>query len=604
MIVKYDKLPERLQMGLQMLEKYQCITLGDAGVEVVAAQGDEISIEKCASRIAIVYDTEPHFYMALARAIGMKEGVQKIEPKIKNLGVMLDCSRNAVAKPDTLKRFICLMTLAGYTYFQLYTEETYELPGEPYFGYKRGRYTAEELKEVIAFAEIFGMEVVPCIQTLAHLKNLANWKPYFDHMDINDILLVGDERTYDLIRKCLKFCKETFNTKRIHIGTDEAFHLGRGKYVDQYGYRSKHEIYVDHLKRVFEICKEEGMEPEFWADAFYDTDVPKEEVQALFDGTQTPIYWDYYKTDVNFHREKMQTLKEYAGKVSYAGGLWKWFGYAPDNHFSDMVHDTAFEAAMDCGVSDILITIWGDNGDECPLFAIIPSLWYAANQLYPCEMDINLILEEVTGYTDEEWRTCDELNYDFQQNGIRCNTPKYALHNDFLIGLLDYHILPNLGEIFGNMIPNYQKLAEKDSPYAYIFRMYAALCQALTLKSTYSLRLRAAYQAGDQGAMQELVEELKPIREDIAAFYKVYRTLWMTENKGYGFEVMDVRIGGLISRIETVTEVLNDYLAGKTDKIYELEDDSIDYWAGALPDEDRYIPTHNFWGTLYTVNHI
>ncbi len=604
MIVNYSKLPETLQKGIEALQAYNCLIVGVTGIELVATQGNEILVEKSDAKISITYDTEPHFYMALARAIGMKNGAQKIEPKAKELGLMLDCSRNAVAKPDTLKRLTCLLALAGYTYLELYTEDTYELPGEPYFGYKRGRYSAAELKEVIEFAEIFGIEVVPCIQTLAHLKQLANWKVYFDHMDINDILLVGDERTYDLIRKCIRFCKENFHTKRVHIGTDEAFHLGRGKYTDTYGYKSKHQIYLEHLKRVFEICKEEGVLPEFWADAFYNTDIPTEEVQAIFDGTQTPIYWDYYKTDVEFHREKMQKLKEYAGKVSYAGGLWKWFGYAPDNRFSDMVHDSAFEAAAEVGVDDILMTVWGDNGDECPLFAIVPSMWYAANKLYPSDMDINVILKEVTGYTDEEWRTCDVLNYDFQQSGIRCNTPKYALHGDFLIGLMDYHILPNLGEIFGNMIPNYQKLAEKDSPYAYIFRAYAALCQALTLKSTYSLRLRAAYKAGDKDLMWKLVEELKPIREDISAFYKVYRTLWMTENKGYGFEVMDVRIGGLISRIETVTEVLKDYLEGKTDKIYELEDESIDYWAGALPDEDRYIPTHNFWQTLYTVNHI
>lgn len=604
MKVKINALSSDLQKGLLILQDYQFLTICDSGIELEATKGEEIIVCKSGNKISITYDTVPHFYMALARAIGMKNGVQKIAPKVEDLGFMLDCSRNAVAKPDTVKRLICMLTLAGYTYLELYTEETYELPDEPYFGYKRGRYTREELTEIIEFAEIFGMEMVPCIQTLAHLKNLANWGKYFKHMDIDDILLVGDENTYALIRKCLQYCKEVFHTKRVHIGTDEAFHLGRGKYIDENGYKSKHEIYFEHLQRVFEICKEEGVKPEFWADAFYDTDIPEERVKSLFDGTQTPIYWDYYKTEYDFHHDKMKKLKDYAGKVSYAGGAWKWIGYAPDNQFSDKVHDVAFEAAMDCNVKDILITAWGDNGDECPLFAVIPSTWYAANKLYPCEVNIDRVLKELTGYTDAEWRTCDLLNYDFQRNGNRCNSVKYALHNDYLIGLMDYHILPTLGDYYRDLKPTYQRLARKNSPYAYIFRTYASLCQALILKATYGVRLRKAYKNKDKETMEALIAELKVIRRDIHAFYKGQRHLWMHENKGYGFEVLDIRIGSLITRIETVTEVLRDYLDGKTDKIYELEDESICYWGEDLQDCDRYIPVHGFWGTVFTVNHI
>ncbi|MBP3664581.1 MAG: hypothetical protein J6J03_05400, partial [Tyzzerella sp.] len=157
-----------------------------------------------------------------------------------------------------------------------------------------------------AFATGFGLEVIPCIQTLAHLKNLANWQPYFDHMDIDDILMVGDERTYTLIRKMLTFCKQVYETDRVHIGMDEAFRLGRGKYTDTYGYRSKHEIYLEHLKKVFDICEEVGVKPEFWADGFYDTDLPIEEIQAIFNGNQTPIYWEYSVAEKEPHGETME----------------------------------------------------------------------------------------------------------------------------------------------------------------------------------------------------------------------------------------------------------------------------------------------------------
>ena len=41
----------------------------------------------------------------------------------------------------------------------LYTEETYEVPGDPYFGIYRGRYSREEIREMDDYAQIFGIEL-------------------------------------------------------------------------------------------------------------------------------------------------------------------------------------------------------------------------------------------------------------------------------------------------------------------------------------------------------------------------------------------------------------------------------------------------------------
>ena len=90
--------------------------------------------------------------MALACSLGMDMGTQVIPAKVDRLGYMLDCSRNAVAKPEMVKDLISFLILAGYNYLELYTEDTYALPDEPYFGYRRGRYTVEELEEIIFHA--------------------------------------------------------------------------------------------------------------------------------------------------------------------------------------------------------------------------------------------------------------------------------------------------------------------------------------------------------------------------------------------------------------------------------------------------------------------
>ena len=55
----------------------------------------------------------------------------------ERFGVMLDMSRNAVMKPSEVKQFADIIKSFGYNMIQLYTEDTYEIYGEPYFGYLR-----------------------------------------------------------------------------------------------------------------------------------------------------------------------------------------------------------------------------------------------------------------------------------------------------------------------------------------------------------------------------------------------------------------------------------------------------------------------------------
>lgn len=119
----------------------------------------------------------------------------------EHFGVMMDCSRNAVPSVEFLKGYILSLALMGYNELQLYTEDTYEVEGEPLFGYMRGRYSIKELREIVDYAAQFDIEVVPCIQTLAHVNQLLRWDKYNEVRDIDDILLVGEEKTYELIDK-------------------------------------------------------------------------------------------------------------------------------------------------------------------------------------------------------------------------------------------------------------------------------------------------------------------------------------------------------------------------------------------------------------------
>jgi hypothetical protein len=70
------------------------------------------------------------------------------------------------------------MALMGNNLVMLYTEDTYELEGEPFFGYMRGRFSFDEVRELDDYAFNLGMEykgfgINATFQGAAHqVKNL------------------------------------------------------------------------------------------------------------------------------------------------------------------------------------------------------------------------------------------------------------------------------------------------------------------------------------------------------------------------------------------------------------------------------------------------
>ena len=53
--------------------------------------------------------------------------------------------------------------------------------------------------------------------------------------------------------------------------------------------------------------------------------------------------------------------------------------------------------------------------------------------------------------------------------------------------------------------------------------------------------------------------------------------VWDKESKIYGFEVLDIRIGGLLARMESAQKRLLAYACGKLERLPELEEERLAY---------------------------
>ena len=74
----------------------------------------------------------------------------------------------------------------------------------------RGRYGKGELQELGRFAGNLGIEMIPCIQTLAHLEHILQWPAYASLRDSDRVILADHEPTYALLERMIAAASAPF----------------------------------------------------------------------------------------------------------------------------------------------------------------------------------------------------------------------------------------------------------------------------------------------------------------------------------------------------------------------------------------------------------
>lgn len=530
----------------------------------------------------------------------------------KKFGVMLDCSRNAVMTTDTFKRMVDILSSLGYNTIRLYTEDTYEVDGEPYFGYLRGRYTKDEIRTMDEYAKQKGVELIPCIQTLAHLGTIFRYIEYGKIRDVDDIVLVGEERTYTLIENMFKTISTTFSTKNIHIGMDEAFMLGRGEYLNRNGLLDRAEIIKKHLDKVLELAAKYGFQCEIWGDMYmhaayggnytFNKD-ESERVKELVPQGLKLCYWDYYHTERAHYEDCIDKHRKLTDNVSFGGGIWTWTGFCPNNRYSLEICKAAVEACVNKGIEECYFTMWGDNGGECSPFAVLPSL-VAASEFAKGNFDmqsIKAIFREKIGMDFDLFSSLEKPDTVYRKPTDKADTlcpAKTMLYTDPLCGIFDSLVQEGVAPEYYERIAQELMQGESNEEWGYLFKSMRTLSEVLAIKFDLGVITRNAYQKGDRAQLKYIASEVYPqLLKKLNAFYDAFEAAWIKERKSLGFEVQDIRIGGLKQRIERCKRILERYLDGKMDSIEELEQEILD----PLGTDHKQIG-YNYYGVLPTAN--
>lgn len=521
---------------------------------------------------------------------GKTEAFRKETPVFTHLTYMVDCSRNAVCGLPFLKELIRTLALMGYDRLMLYTEDTYQVEGYPFFGYMRGRYSKGELRELDGYAQRFGIELVPCIQTLAHLNAIFNWEAFRQVHDTGDILCCGLEETYGLIEAMVRTFAETCRSRVINIGMDEAEMIGRGQFLRRFGYQERVSIMENHLKRVLAICERYGYTCMMWSDMFfkmggqdtyYNAEIT-EEIQERIPQNVKLIYWDYYSRDIETYRHMVAQHKKMGTEIVFAGGAWKWNGFAPLIHHSMEIAQPALETCADKGITDVIVTGWGDDGGEAAQVTVLPVLMKYAEFCYAHCTEEKWLEARLAACADAclgDLLLPDLLNLvpgNPAPGRLNLSAAKYLLYQDPMLGVYDCHVdAQRWPGYYEECAGKLEQAAQKGGRYGYLFEEMAALGRLLSVKCALGVRMKRAYDAGDREALERIRQDCLRTAELAEEFHEKQRAQWLRENKPFGQEVQDIRLAGVRERALYSAGRLEEYLAGRVSVLEELEEERL-----------------------------
>lgn len=600
---------------------------------------ERLVVERTGAGCDIYYREKAHFYRGLSLLFqhsGQEE--LRIEEKVnfESNGMMVDCSRNGVPRLNTLQQYIMWMAAFGMNRLYLYMEDTLEIEGYPFWGYLRGRYGKQEMRRCDSFARLFGITLIPCIQTLAHLRTILHLPAFAQYQDIDDILLLEDEKTRELLRALLTTVSECFSGGIVHLGMDEAAHLGRGKYMEQHGPEEGARLMKRHLTWLMEECRIRGLQPMIWSDMYLQLNFGTQSYygvdrDAVPRGSEnlseevTLCYWDYYHEEKEFYADYIRLHQKLGNPLVFAGGAWTWNGMAPCVSRALRMSCDALEACVETGTKDVFVTAWMDNGAETPLLTVLPALaLYGEYGFGECP-DSRRLEERFAfclGKKLDQYRLLDAFDNPcyreyIKEEPLRCsdhnrfslNPSKTFLYQDNLMGIYDK--MYDGREMAGQYLSVAEKLeAVLDKEESMneddrrLFGYYRVLARLLSLKADVGIRIREAYKGGDRETIKEiarndlgkitaLAQELSWRREQI----------WMEEYKPFGYEVLDIRMAGVAQRAFSAAQRIEGFLSGRFVRLPELEEEILPYKTEEMMEGDLQRGLY-LWERIVTAGNI
>jgi hypothetical protein len=289
-------------------------------------------------------------------------------PTLRWRAVSDDISRGPVPTVEYIKRQIRTEAFFKMNMHSFYMEHTFASESHPLIGPAGGSLTPAEIRELVAYARHYHVELVPEQQTFGHLHKALRLEKYagLAETPYGDVLSPQQDGSYQLIADLYKELNALFPGQFFHIGEDETFELGEGQSREAARTRGVGAIYFEHLNRVRDVLKPYNRRLMFWGDiALHHPDlignIPKDMIV---------MNWQYGARDE--FQSSIQPFKD-AGLEQFAcPGAQNWNQIFPNLEAARKNIVNFVRDGQKAGAMGMMNTTWDDDGES-----LFEETWYS-----------------------------------------------------------------------------------------------------------------------------------------------------------------------------------------------------------------------------------
>ncbi|HKO93660.1 MAG TPA: beta-N-acetylhexosaminidase, partial [Polyangiaceae bacterium] len=295
-------------------------------------------------------------------------------PDLRARGVMLDVSRDKVPTLATLRSLIDRLASWKINQLQLYFEHSFAYVGHDVVWQNASAYTAEEMRELDAYAAERHIELVPNQNSFGHMHRWLVHEPYrrlaecpegFDHpwnwTREPYGLCATDPGSLALLEGLYDQLLPQFRSRQFNVGLDETIDLGHGRSQSACEERGTERVYLEFLKEVHARVQARGHRMMFWGDII----VKRPELIAELPRDAIALEWGY-EADHPF-AEHLLRFREAGLEFYVCPGTSSWNSIAGRSQNALLNLARAAEQGNAAGAAGLLITDWGDHGHLQPL---------------------------------------------------------------------------------------------------------------------------------------------------------------------------------------------------------------------------------------------
>ena len=288
-------------------------------------------------------------------------------PAMKYRGFHDDLSRGPVPTLAYQKAQLRRFAAFKLNVYSPYYEHSLAYSANPLIAPPRGAMTREDVRELIAYAAKYHIDVIPEQEAFGHLHHVLKYELYSALAETphGHVLAPGNPGSMELIKSWFSEIDSLFTSRFVHIGADETVELGRGQTRERVKALGLGTVYLQFVRDIDAALRPNGKRLMIWAD------IAKESPQlvSILPKDMVAICWDYWS--FNGFDRCLKPFKDAGMETWVAPGVNNWNRVYPYNAVALRNIQTFVRDGQAMGATGVLNTNWDDDGD-----ALFEQVWY------------------------------------------------------------------------------------------------------------------------------------------------------------------------------------------------------------------------------------